>query len=607
MKKYSKLFFLVLLIAVFLISCNKNIVVINDEIDVSQNNNNNNTNTTKDKDKIVDKNKDKDKNIINEEEERRKLEEKRKIKLGEFYVPLPPLDNNNVNKKLPIKALFLTGHTAGMSVNKNNVENYSNYIIAKINSDFNKINELNPKIRKVNKFEKAIAIANTTEINAFVIDVKNDNGLMTYKSNIELTKLVNANRSTPIKDIKSLMEILDEYEIYPIARIVTFKDKNFANHLPEHSIQLKSGGIWKDYSGTAWVNPFDKYVWDYNLAIAKEAALLGFKEIQFDYVRFPDNAKYYNSVTNFPGRDGRDKDEAIEEFIKYVNSELKEYNVNISADVFGVITRSWDDKPEDIGQTWRKIARNVDVICPMIYPSHYGTGWYGFKYPDSNPYGVIKGALLEAIEKNASLKNAPQIRPWIQGFTASWVDGYIKYGYKQVREQIIAAKELGINEYLVWNAANSYDPLSFIATKEENNKISELLNNKPYELDLINRTPDKAVKEFLNAEKKNILSRLYLLTPINMRSNSFDEFKRFLNKSNLKLRNYKIISSELLNKDKALVTLSYTYYVKEKDQTINKTDSWIVIKENNIWKVVKPDIYKILDSSLKEKNNQVTE
>ena len=133
-----------------------------------------------------------------------------------------------------------------------------------------------------------------------------------------------------------------------------FKDKNFAVKNPEHSIQRKSGGTWLDpNSGNIpWINPFDQYVWDYNVAIAKEASLIGFDEIQFDYVRFPDGSKTYNPITEFPGRKGRDKDEAIAEFLEYSRKELEPYKVNLGADVFGLITRTWDDYPEDIGQTW---------------------------------------------------------------------------------------------------------------------------------------------------------------------------------------------------------------------------------------------------------------
>ncbi|MEL7657457.1 MAG: putative glycoside hydrolase, partial [Bacillota bacterium] len=301
---------------------------------------------------------------------------------------------------------------------------------------------------EINKLEKALGICEATEINALVIDIKNDDGVVAWNSNIDIINQIKSNSSAPFKNYEKLMNYLKEKNIYPIARIVAFKDPYFAEVKSDHAIQLKSGGIYKDYSGKMWVNPFDDYVWKYVLAISKEAALRGFQEIQYDYVRFPDDAKTYNPITEFPGRNGRDKDEGIEDFLKYAKSELEPYHVYMSADVFGIITHSWDDKPEDIGQTWRKIANQADYICPMIYPSHYGPGLYGFNVPDQHPYEIVRLSLLEAIERNAAEKNPGIIRPWIQGFSAPWVKGHIDYDAKTISVQLAASMELGIDEYI---------------------------------------------------------------------------------------------------------------------------------------------------------------
>lgn len=536
-------------------------------------------------------------------EERKALEEQRKQELGEFYVPLLPLDDEREIEKIEAKGLYVTGNVAGMPVDKANVEMYAQYTKALGENDSVKINELKSKIEKLNKFEKILGIAVATEINSLVIDVKDDDGLMTYKSDIAIVDQVEANRSVRIKDIKALMELLKEYDIYPIARIVTFKDKNLASHRTDHAIQLKSGGVWRDNKGVAWVNPYDKFVWSYDIAIAKEAVLNGFKEVQFDYIRFPDNAKKYNPITEFPGRDDRAKDEAVEDFLEYVKQELEPYKVNLAADVFGVITKSWDDKPEDIGQTWRKMAKSIDYMCPMIYPSHYGAGWYGYSIPDKEPYGVLLGALKEAIERNASLENPPIIRPWIQGFTAPWVNGHINYTPKELRDQIIAGKELGINEYIVWNAGNTYDPLAYFPTEAEQNVVTPD-KRQDKEKDLIGRTPDDVLKDYLSSEKNKVYSRIYLLTPVKDRVFDYEEFKNVIEALNLKLVKFDVKEYNLVDQNNAEVKLSYEYSTKmgEKElKAIKEDDTWKLKKENGIWKVIRPEI-KPVETEVKAAN-----
>jgi hypothetical protein len=518
--------------------------------------------------------------------EREELEIIRKEELGEFYVPLPAVGEEKTPLKISAKGLFLTGSTAGRPVDKTNVDLYISYIEAIKLKDTATINSLSGKLGNINTLEKILGIAAATEINAVVIDVKDDSGLMTYESSLEIVKEVDGDRYARIKNIKELLALLEEYDIYTIARIVVFKDQNFAYAKPEYSIQLKTGGVWHDYSGTPWVNPFDKHVWDYNLAIAKEAALMGFHEIQYDYVRFPDSAASYNPITNFPGRkEGQRKDEAIGEFLKYSQEALKDYGVNIGADVFGMITRSWADEPEDIGQTWLEMAPYVDYMCPMVYPSHYGTGWYGYEVPDAHPYGVIRGSMIEAIEKNAAVKNESGIRPWIQDFTATWVPGYIYYGYNEVRQQIIAAKELGIDEYMVWNPSNVYDPRSFILTEKE------LATSYPIDTgdeDLVGRTPSDAVGEYFKNERNNRFSRVFLLTPLDDRTDDFDAFYDKMISDKYILVDYSVADYKIISDYKAQVSVSYKYKVTENgvETFLEVQDAlWDVVKEKNVWKV----------------------
>ena len=523
--------------------------------------------------------------------EREELEKQRKEQMKEFYVPLIPIEEERDKRSVEVKALYATGHTAGNDLNKENIDAYGAYVKALEEKDTQKARELFDSAEKANKFERIVGIAVATEINGLVINVKDDNGFITYNSNVEIVQNMNKETPIPIKDIDNMLKILNEYDIYTIGRIVAFKDKNFAVKSPEHSIQLKSGGTWLDpNSGNIpWINPFDKYVWDYNIAIAKEASLLGFDEIQFDYVRFPDGAKKYNPIAEFPGRNDRDKDEAIADFLEYSRKELEPYNVNLGADVFGLITRTWDDYPEDIGQTWILIGEHVDNICPMVYPSHYSTGWYNLENPNAHPYLVVKGAMEESIEKNSSMETPPIIRPWIQDF--DW-DG-IAYGPDKVRDQIVAAKELGVYEYMIWNPSNVYDPYAFMLTEKEKSNTYPLDKG---ELDYREKSPSDGAEKYLTGMLQNRYSYTYLMTPVADRVKDFDEFVKLREEDNIKLLNFKVYGYEIDANDnnKANVSLYYKIEVKNGDTTevIEKDNVvWQAIKELNIWKI-KADFHR---------------
>lgn len=516
--------------------------------------------------------------------EREELETQRKDQLGQFYVPLIPIGEEREKKSVEVKALYATGHTAGNSLDKANIDAYGAYVKALEEKNTEKAREFFDGAEKANKFERIIGIAVATEVNGLVINVKDDNGFITYKSDVKIVQDMNENTPIPIKDIQNMLKVLKEYDIYTIGRIVAFKDKNFAVLNPEHSIQLKSGGTWLDpNSGNIpWINPFDKYVWDYNVAIAKEASLLGFDEIQFDYVRFPDGAKKYNPITEFPGRNDRDKDEAIAEFLEYAKKELEPYNVNLGADVFGLITRTWDDYPEDIGQTWILMGKHVDNLAPMVYPSHYSTGWYNLENPNAHPYLVVKGAMEEAIEKNSSMNTPPIIRPWIQDF--DWKG--IAYGPDKVRDQIIAAKELGISEYMVWNPSNVYDPYAFMVTEKEKSTNYPLDKG---ELDYREKSPADGAIKYLNGMKQAMYSYIYLMTPVAERTDNFDDFAKLQEENSIKLLSYKVNGYEMDSSDnnKAKVSLYYKIEVQNGDakEIIEKDTEWQAVREANIWKI----------------------
>lgn len=304
------------------------------------------------------------------------------------------------------------------------------------------------------RMEKLLTLLDQTELNSMVIDIKDDAGYITYKTdNAELQKMGNPQKF--IGDISKLMERLKKHDVYPIARIVVFKDSILAKNNPQLSFRNSDGSVWKNKGGDSFVNPYNKEVWKYNVDIAKEAVKLGFKEIQFDYVRFPEGFEKRADKLKYTKTDNS-RVEIISNFVKYAKSELTPLGVRVSVDIFGYAASA---PAEGIGQDFVKISKNVDVISPMVYPSHYSTGWFGVKEPDLDPYATIKGSMVDTHKKLDPLGSyKPIVRPWIQDFTASWLGSghFVKYGKQQVEDQIRALKDENVEEFLLWNANNRY-------------------------------------------------------------------------------------------------------------------------------------------------------
>ncbi|WP_219836056.1 putative glycoside hydrolase [Paenibacillus sp. R14(2021)] len=305
------------------------------------------------------------------------------------------------------------------------------------------------------RMDSLLKLLDDTDLNSMVIDIKDDNGYITYPTaNPELLKLGKPQKY--IRDMPLLMERLKKHNVYPIGRIVVFKDTVLARSHPELSFRRKDGSVWANGKGDSFVNAYKKEVWDYNIAVAKEAAKMGFKEIQFDYVRFPEGFEKKADSLIFD-KTKASRVDTIAAFVDYAKSKLEPLGVRVSVDIFGYAASV--PAAEGIGQDFVKISKHVDVISPMIYPSHYSTGWFGVKDPDTNPYATIQGAMKDTHKKLDPIGSfKPVIRPWIQDFTASWLGKghYIKYGKPQVDAQIKALQDAGVQEYLLWNANNHY-------------------------------------------------------------------------------------------------------------------------------------------------------
>jgi hypothetical protein len=310
------------------------------------------------------------------------------------------------------------------------------------------------------RFNSLIDLLDKTDLNTMVIDVKDDHGYLTYVPESDSPFKDISQRY--IKDPEAMMRRLEEHKIYPIARIVVFKDSVLAEKRPDLSF-LESGKVWKNRRGEAFVNPFLKEVWDYNIAIAEKAAKLGFKEIQFDYVRFPEGFERRDEDLIYSTGEYKDgnKDnvqkrvDAVTDFVAYAREKLQPYDVDVSVDIFGY-SATISEAP-GIGQNFSRIAENVDVISSMIYPSHW-TSYFGIAKPDLHPYELVTAYAKVENEVLGKLENKPTSRPWLQDFTASYLGAgnYKVYGKEEVEAQIKALYENGINEFLLWNAGNRY-------------------------------------------------------------------------------------------------------------------------------------------------------
>jgi hypothetical protein len=319
-----------------------------------------------------------------------------------------------------------------------------------------------------------LKLTDHTPLNAMVIDVKDDHGNITFKTGDDRLDQFSKNY---IPDIDQLMSTLEQHEVYPIAWVTVFKDSVLAESKPEWSF-LENGDVWENNRGEAFVNPFLKEVWDYNIEVAKLAAEKGFQEIQFDYVRFPEGFEKLDQDLEYEwgeyGAEKRQKEaedvetmaekgdyarprvDAVTDFVAYAKKELDMYDVDVSVDIFGY--SATEQEAPGIGQNFSSISEHVDVISSMIYPSHWGEGYFGIDNPDKEPYKLAAEYMKVEKKKLEQLDNPPVSRPWLQDFTATWLGkgNYTRYGVHEVEEQIKALNEAGVWEYLLWNANDNY-------------------------------------------------------------------------------------------------------------------------------------------------------
>jgi hypothetical protein len=283
-------------------------------------------------------------------------------------------------------------------------------------------------------------------LNALEIDVKDENGDIGFPVNVPLARSIGSTKR--YYDAQRTVAKVHAAGLYLIGRIVTFEDPQLSANAPWSAIRRGDGSRWLNNAGLGWTNPYDRRVWKYNVDIAKDAARLGFDEIQFDYVRFPSDGDV--TQIRYPGRHAQPMGWTIPLFLKYAQAQLEPLRVRISANVFGLSAT----RDLGIAQFPRRIAPFVDALYPMVYPSHYVTGEFGIADPDSRPGTTVAYSLRDFRTKLRD-RNAKLI-PWLQDFSIGHT-----YSLTDVQDQIQSARLEHSKGFMLWNAAGQYTVQAF--------------------------------------------------------------------------------------------------------------------------------------------------
>src|SRR5215217_8564844 len=297
-----------------------------------------------------------------------------------------------------------------------------------------------------------IDVAKRTEVNALVIDVKDDRGFLLYRSGVPLARAIGADTNRPMtsKRLRAILDTMRAHQIFPIARIVVAKDPLLAQAKTEWAVKRQSDGSpWLDKNGRPWLDPHHREIWAYAGDIGEEAIALGFGEVQFDYVRFPDEPGLIREAV-FPLSQGRVRASVIREQLGYLHGRFASLKVPMAIDVFGLTAT--DSTDMGIGQKWEQFVDQADVVLPMTYPSHYAPGTYGLGNPNAHPYAVLDHSLRDAKRRSAGIPGAGQLVPWYQDFTL----GPPRYGAEHVRAQIQAGYDNGVRGWMLWNPGSRY-------------------------------------------------------------------------------------------------------------------------------------------------------
>ncbi|NOQ29985.1 MAG: GTP-binding protein [Helicobacteraceae bacterium] len=294
-------------------------------------------------------------------------------------------------------------------------------------------------------FKEIMKTIETTGINALVIDMKNEFGNTLYDSNVEEANELKTYKYKMVKDIKEFVAKLKAKDLYLIARVVVFKDNLQAEKFPERALKKKNGDIYGADKKLAWMDPYNKDVHKYTIDLAEEIAQLGFDEINFDYVRFPATSSVAFSKENTE----ENRVSAIETFLSSAKKRLLPYGVFTSADTYGNVC--WSKNDSNIGHKISSLAKNVDYVAPMLYPSGFAMNSHGFKDPTKNSYDVIYKSITNIHSKIDPIR----VRPWLQHFKDY---AHTKKHFKatEIREQIDGSNMAQASGWMFWNPSSNY-------------------------------------------------------------------------------------------------------------------------------------------------------
>lgn len=316
--------------------------------------------------------------------------------------------------------------------------------------------------------QKLVKLVETTELNSIVIDIKDFSGTIGFPTKNPLLASASM-KGCGASDMREFIALLHEKGIYVIGRITVFQDPFYTKAHPEQAVQSKStGGPWKDRKGLSFIDVSSRPYWDVVVELSKESHELGFDELNYDYVRYPSDGNMSDASYVNPN-----KADALEHFFSYLHDHVKPLGVVMSADLFGMTTVAVDDM--GIGQELDRAWAYFDYIAPMVYPSHFASGFHGYADPNKNVYGVIAYSMGEAVKRAEATSThiafigakeiastspvlytkpvyqANKLRPWLQDFSYGGT-----YGPAEVRAQIKATYDIGLNSWMLWSAANTY-------------------------------------------------------------------------------------------------------------------------------------------------------
>lgn len=300
--------------------------------------------------------------------------------------------------------------------------------------------------------DAALALQGKTAINALVIDVKGDSGATRYRSLAR--EIAGAAEPAPggerrAAELPELVGLFHARGLYLIARIVVFKDDPLVRAHPEWAVRTAANEIWLDREHQRWIDPTVRAAWEHNYDVAEEAARMGFDEIQFDYLRFPDaNGLRFREPNTEANRVA-----AITGFLAGARERLRPYNVYLAADIFGYVC--WNFNDTAIGQRIETFGRYVDYISPMLYPSGFTWGLPGCRKPTDKPGEIVSRSLREAMRRTGL--GGVRFRPWLQAFRDYAFDHRV-FDADEIRAQVEAADAAGTNGWMLWNPRNRYDP-----------------------------------------------------------------------------------------------------------------------------------------------------